>query len=65
MANFKSYLYNEYKMYTKPGVHVWTKPADIDESKPILVHVWGAGGTGGDAYLYTWLVLAVVVVDWP
>jgi hypothetical protein len=53
MANFKSYLYNEYKMYTTPGVHVWTKPADIDQSKPILVHVWGAGGTGADGYLHT------------
>ena len=47
MANFNSYLYNEYKMYDKAGTHTWTKPDDIDDSKPILVHVWGAGGTGG------------------
>ena len=33
-------------MYDKAGTHTWTKPDDIDD-KPILVHVWGAGGTGG------------------
>lgn len=48
MANFNSYLYNEYKIYDKAGTHTWTKPADIDDSKPILVHVWGAGGMGGN-----------------
>lgn len=47
MANFNSYLYNEYKIYDKAGTHTWTKPSDLDDSKPILVHVWGAGGIGG------------------
>ena len=50
MANFKQYLFNEYDLYTKAGTYTWTKPSDIDESKPILVHVWGAGGAGGDRH---------------
>ena len=50
MANFKSYLYNEYKMYKSAGTYTWTKPSDIDDTKPILVHVWGAGGNGANGY---------------
>ena len=46
MANFKSYQYNHFDHYHHPGTFTWTKPSDIDESKPILVHVWGAGGNG-------------------
>ena len=48
MANFKQYLFNEYELYTQSGSYTWTKPSDIDETKPILVHVWGAGGCGVD-----------------
>lgn len=50
MSNFKQYLFNEYDMHTKAGSYTWTKPSDIDASKPILVHVWGAGGAGGDRH---------------
>ena len=50
MANFKQYLFNEYDLYMKAGTYTWTKPSDIDDSKPILVHVWGAGGAGGDRH---------------
>ena len=50
MANFNSYLYNEYRIYNRRGSFTWTKPSDIDESKPILVHAWGAGGMGDDYY---------------
>ena len=49
MANFKSYEYNEYKMWREAGQYTWTKPDDLDDTKPILVHVWGAGGVGGNA----------------
>ena len=48
MANFKSYQYNQFDQYYHSGQFTWTKPSDIDESKPILVHVWGAGGNGHD-----------------
>ena len=50
MANFHSYLYNVVDVYDCYGSFTWTKPSDIDEDKPILVHVWGAGGSGSDAY---------------
>ena len=53
MANFKSYFYNEFKMYKCYGTYTWTMPSDIDDSKPILVHVWGAGGTGGDYNIHS------------
>ena len=53
MANFNSYLYNEYRIYNRRGSFTWTKPSDIDISKPILVHVWGAGGMGDDYYHFT------------
>lgn len=50
--NFQSYLYNEVELFTAPGAHTWTTPSNIDSSKPILVHVWGAGGKGDNRY--TW-----------
>ena len=50
MTNFKGYFYNTFDFYREAGTFTWTKPSDIDDSKPILVHVWGAGGTGHDAY---------------
>lgn len=50
MTNFKAYFYNEFDFYRESGSFTWTKPSDIDETKPILVHVWGAGGQGADAY---------------
>ena len=50
MANFKSYFYNSLDFYHLPGQFTWTKPSDIDTEKPILVHVWGAGGGGDDKY---------------
>lgn len=50
MANFKSYQYNSFDWYDRAGSFTWTKPSDIDEDKPILVHVWGAGGSG-DYYI--------------
>ena len=53
MTNFKGYFYNTFDFYREAGVFTWTKPSDIDDSKPILVHVWGAGGTGHDAYYNT------------
>lgn len=37
-------------MYKDSGSYTWTKPSDIDETKPILVHVWGAGGGGCDGH---------------
>ena len=46
--SFKQYLYNTYEIFNHAGTYTWTKPGDIDTSKPILVHVWGAGGCGGD-----------------
>ena len=52
MANFHSYLYNSLDVYDCYGSFTWTKPSDIDVDKPILVHVWGAGGSGGDPYFY-------------
>ena len=52
MANFKSYEYNEYRMWREAGQYTWTKPDDLDDTKPILVHVWGAGGVGGNS-VYT------------
>ena len=51
MANFHSYEYNTLDWYDRGGSFTWTKPDDIDDSKPILVHVWGAGGTGGTGNL--------------
>ena len=53
MANFKSYSYNCYEIFRTQGTFTWTKPADLDGSKPILVHVWGAGGTGCSYYTRT------------
>ena len=53
MANFKQYFFNEYKIYRNSGNYYWTRPADLDDSKPILVHVWGAGGRGDDYYTWT------------
>ena len=53
MTNFKGYFYNTFDFYREAGTFTWTKPSDIDDSKPILVHVWGAGGTGHDAYYNT------------
>ena len=50
MANFHSYLYNVVDVYDRYGSFTWTKPSDIDDTKPILVHVWGAGGSGSDTY---------------
>lgn len=45
--SFKKYFYNEYKIYKTAGTFTWVKPSDLDSSKPILVHAWGAGGCGG------------------
>ncbi len=45
--SFKKYFYNEYDFYTNAGTFTWVKPGNLDTSKPILVHVWGAGGCGG------------------
>lgn len=45
--SFKQYFYNEYKIYRNAGTFTWAKPSDLDDSKPILVHAWGAGGCGG------------------
>ena len=53
MANFKQYFFNEYKIYSNSGNYYWIRPADLDGSKPILVHVWGAGGRGDDYYTWT------------
>ena len=53
MANFQSYLYNKFELFTAAGQHTWTKPANLDEEKPILVHVWGAGGKGDNYYTWT------------
>lgn len=53
MTNFKSHLYNQYEWYGSAGSFTWVKPADLDASKPILVHVWGAGGAGADNNSYT------------
>ena len=50
MANFNSYEYNSLDVYDRGGSYTWTKPDDIDDAKPILVHVWGAGGSGDDHY---------------
>ena len=50
MTNFKAYFYNEFDFYRESGSFTWTKPSDLDETKPILVHVWGAGGRGSDTY---------------
>ncbi len=71
MANFQSYLYNEVELFTAPGTHTWTTPSNIDASKPILVHVWGAGGKGDNRYTWASLTpnggggggLAVKLVD--
>lgn len=46
--SFKQYLYNTYEIFTTAGAYTWTKPSGFDSGKPILVHVWGAGGCGGD-----------------
>ena len=48
MANFQSYLYDHVDFITESCT--WTKPSNINEEKPILVHVYGSGGTGGDKY---------------
>ena len=53
MANFHSYEYNTLDWYDRGGSFTWTKPDDIDDSKPILVHVWGAGGSGDDHYSFS------------
>ena len=53
MANFHSYLYTDIEIFSYQGSHTWTKPSDIDESKPILVHVWGSGGGGCARYHYS------------
>jgi len=50
MTNFKSYLYNCVEIFQLSGSYTWTKPTDLDGGKPILVHVWGAGGSGNDYY---------------
>jgi len=50
MTNFKAYSYNSFDFYHSAGSFTWTKPSDIDDTKPILVHVWGAGGSGHDIY---------------
>ena len=46
--SFKQYLFNCVEMFQFAGTYTWTKPADLDPEKPILVHVWGAGGAGRD-----------------
>lgn len=48
--SFKSYNYNAHDEYLFAGTYTWTKPSDIDPLKPILVHVWGAGGAGNSQY---------------
>jgi len=53
MANFHSFLYNHIDIYQVGGGFSWSKPGDLDGTKPILVHVWGAGGAGDDYYTYT------------
>ena len=50
MTNFKGCFYNTFDFYREAGSFTWTKPSDLDETKPILVHVWGAGGRGHDGY---------------
>lgn len=37
--------FNKYQIYWINGTYFWTTPAGIDGDR-ILVHVWGAGGTG-------------------
>lgn len=46
--SFKQYFYNCVETFQFAGTYTWTKPADLDPEKPILVHVWGAGGGGRD-----------------
>ena len=48
MANFQSYLYDHVDFITESCT--WTKPSNINEDKPILVHVYGSGGSGADKY---------------
>lgn len=50
--SFKRYNYNAHDEYLFAGTYTWTKPSNIDETKPILVHVWGAGGAGNDQYVH-------------
>ena len=45
MANFQSYLYDHVDFITESCT--WTKPSNINADKPILVHVYGSGGSGG------------------
>ena len=52
MANFNSYEYNSVDIYDRGGQYNWVLPSDIDDTKPILVHVWGAGGSGDDYYSF-------------
>jgi len=48
-----NYLYDQVEVFSNEGTFTWTQPSNIDDSKPVLVHVWGAGGTGSDYYSYT------------
>ena len=56
--------FNKYQIYWINGTHNWEKPAGIAGDR-ILVHVWGAGGTGHRArrILQATSQKAVVVVD--
>lgn len=39
--------FNAYRIYRHSGSYTWTKPSNLKEGSRILVHVWGAGGCGG------------------
>ena len=39
--------YNRCLMFNSPGSWTWSIPTDFDESLPINVYVWGAGGSMG------------------
>jgi len=51
MGISRNYLYDQVELFNNAGSYTWSKPSNIDDSKPILVHVWGAGGTGNDVYV--------------
>ena len=53
MGISRNYLYDQVELFNVTGSYTWSKPSNIDDSKPILVHVWGAGGTGNDYYVNT------------
>ena len=52
MGISRNHLYDQVEIFNNHGTFTWTLPSNIDDSKPVLVHVWGAGGTGNDYYCY-------------